>query len=70
MTSSVSFVAKQQSTSSQSKPYPPLLRPLPESIFYPFVTSSAQAAKPASLLLTLSCALLAVLVAVGVPALA
>jgi hypothetical protein len=42
MTSTISYVAKpQDKVSGVRKPAPPLLSPLPEDIFYPFVTSSA-----------------------------
>lgn len=43
MKSTVSYVAKpQDKVSGVRKPAPPLLTPLPEDIFYPFVTSSAE----------------------------
>ncbi len=43
MTSTVTFISKeQQMDTNTQKPAPPLLAPLPEDIFYPFVTSGAE----------------------------
>jgi tectonic-1/3 len=65
MTSTVSYVAKpQDKVSGVRKPAPPLLTPLPEDIFYPFVTSSADSSvtmKPWVVGMSIALALLAML---------
>jgi len=53
MTSSVSFIPLPQKPYNDIKPAPPLVVPLPEDIFYPFVTSGAQMPAPCGGLLLL-----------------
>lgn len=66
MTSTVTFISKEQKKKTNvKKPAPPLLIPLPEDIFYPFVTSGAERAGggPGTVLLAVLCSLLAMVAA-------
>ncbi len=53
MTSTVTFISKEQEMETDvQKPYPPLLAPLPEDIFYPFITTGASMHAVSGLLVT------------------